>query len=329
MKQSDVYKGKLGFSGQFADVLSRATPIIIDTFEDHGHDVHTFVSRSASAVSMDLDQFEVEVRHRPRMKRGWKAPQCEGDMLELRLVPLFAEVCDQELTEMLLAALLHNLVVELDAESVKWLDAPFLLPREQFLSAFETVDTRDFDTPVEARVPEAHPGVFTLPEPDTDDFAYWEDSETSTATALLERPRTGATAPLASPVVAYDRALVDNAAPQKRRPRGRSVFEPVEVAVREIEHHCDEILMASYVEDDDMCVSTQAPHIQSQSSRLALFSPANIVNIVKQPVAKLVHVFNCMRNSELRYSLQILALTAAALYLHSAGMVRAAINLLQ
>ncbi|MBT8155394.1 hypothetical protein KMP13_16265 [Epibacterium ulvae] len=329
MIKSDVYKGKLGFSGQFADALSRATPIIIDTFEDHGHDVHTFVSRSAAAVSMDLDQFEVEVRHRPRMKRGWKAPQCDGDMLELRLAPLFPEVCDRELTEMLLAALLHNLVVELEAESVKWLDAPFLLTCNQFLSAFETIDPSDFDTPDDARVPEALPGVFTLPEPDSDDFAYW-DGGASAATTVLDRPKADpTTAPETTAVVTYDRTLVEATTPQPTRPRGRSVFEPVDVAVREIEHQCDEILMASHNDNGDTAGVTHTPLSSDTEHRRGLFSVGNILTLAKQPVAKALHAFKCLRKSELRYSLQILALTAVALYLHSAGMVRAAINLLQ
>lgn len=324
MERNNAFKGKLGFDGQFTDALSRATPIIIDTFEDHGHDVHTFVSRSASAVSMDLDQFAVELRYRPRMRRGWKAPQCSGDMLELRLEPLYPEVCDTELSEMLLAALLHNLVVELDVTSVKWLEAPALLTRNQFLSAFETIDFDAFDTSEDARVPQPAPGSYVFSYANDDDFSLWDSEETVT---VLDQPTTRSADRLSPAITAHDRAFVNSTSHRRvGRPRGRSVFAPVDVTVRALETHCDEILMASYIDLDETAMSARASVTDSAYAQPS--SAKSWWSLASRPFLKALDALNYVRKSELRYSVQILVLTAVALYLHSAGMVQAAINFL-
>lgn len=325
MKQNDVFKGKLGLRGTLSDALSRATPIIIDTLEDHGHEVHTFASRSTSAVHMQLDQYSVELRHRPQMKRGWKAPQCDGDMLELRLFPSFPSVCDQELTEMLLAALLYNLVVDIDVVSVKWLDAPVLLTRNQFLSAFEPLDVAAFDVDQDALVPEPLLPPETHADPETDAIIFWEDLAT---TAVLERPSSLRPARLQSSAPTSQHSSDAKASSSfKTRPRGRSVFAPVDVTARALEHHCDEILMANHVDLDPIHDTRRATasHAYARPTRAL----SRMLAFCAAQFRKAAQGWNVLRTRELRYSFQILLLTAVALYLDSAGMVRAAISLLQ
>lgn len=316
MDKENFFKGKLGFGGAFSDALSRATPIVIDTFEDHGHDVHAFAARNSASIRMELDQFTVELRHRPQMKRGWKAPQWAGDTLELRLTPLFPEFCDQEITEMLLAAVLFNLANDLNPISIKWLNTPVLLSRDEFLSAFEPVDLNNLESAPDAQVPEALVPAFEMPLAEADDFAYWHGG---TSVALLEPAVQRDPMPLDRFLVAADSANAQ-ISQTDTRPRGRSVFDPVDITARALDHHIDEIL-ADDVEPGlvpDAVASLQHPPQ----------TKPGVLKRIARPFVKAAETVHLLRTTELRYSFQILLLTALVLYLDSAGMVRAAINLL-
>lgn len=309
MEKHEVYKGKLGFEGSAKDALSHAASVVIETFEEHGHEVFSFGARSTGGVSLDLDHFSIEVRLRPQMKRGWKAPQSQGDTLEVRITALYPEVFDRHLCEMLLAAVLHNLVTDLGAVSIQWLQSPHVLTREQFLSVFEPLEFGAFDTAPEAEVP-ALPIAMARSETSQEDVDLPEVEILHAEE--VELPQTMRAA-------AHDRLVGRSAG---TRPRGRDVFAPVDATIEMLEHHCDEILMADHT-DTGRNAARWSPAEQKETN-----PSKGVAALTSLPRSFAAGAMRFFRANDLRYGLHVLMLMATVLYLDSASMVRAAISLL-
>ncbi len=308
MGTSELYKGKLGFEGAAKDALAFAASAVIKTFEEHGHEVFSFGARCSAGFALDLDHFSVEIRLRPQMKRGWKVQQLQGDTLDVRITSLYPDVFDHHLCEMLLAAVLRDLVIDLEAISVQWLDTPHILTRDQFLSVFDPLDVDAFETSSEAEVPQIYVEI---------PFIETEEDADLPALEILHAEEVEQPNPMPTRPVAHDDTFQSN---DILRPRGRDVFAPVDATIEMLEHHCDEILMA------DQVVDVEIKSEWSFAEKTSLKQRANTWASV--PLKAATGAMRFLRTNDLRYGAHLLLMMATVLYLDSAGMVRAAIALL-
>ncbi|WP_282094904.1 hypothetical protein [Epibacterium ulvae] len=295
MEQSATLKAKLGFEGEVLGLLDAAAPLIVDTLEVYGHDILSSENPTGHTLVLDTDEYCLELRRRRKLTHGWRSPHTLGDTLELRLTPLYPMYNDQELSETLLACLLHALAVTLPIRSVHWLDWPTELTADQFLSVFETPFAKqDIIKPTPVSVS------------NTAGRLFHRDTPLYRATTFGKSS--------AKP------------APTQRAPR----FAPIDQTAEQLALQCD-LRLKSAAMDQAQSVgsgSWKQYVLDKLPQHVATFALTAIMATVSAPAAILAGAVNLIRGSDLRFSLQLLVLLTLALYLDSAGMVRAALSLL-
>lgn len=141
MAKNEQYTGRLGLESPESGTLSAAVSAVVDTLEEFGHPADKIEARAENTARLQCDHYLVTVRlRRVPLRRASRLPgsimQPEA-LLEVALEPLYPDHCDQEITELLLAEVLRQLLPVVEATSVEWLETAITLSCEQFLSAFE------------------------------------------------------------------------------------------------------------------------------------------------------------------------------------------------
>jgi len=337
---ASAYRSKLGFAERDETALSTASTLVVQTLEEYGHEVDQFHAKRAHRVSLECDHFIVDLRHRrsPAPMRQTDGAPCRSQ-LDLIITPRFPERTDAELVEMLLARMLENLLGELDATTVEWLDTAIVLDRAAFLSAF---------------APEQ-------PSPDQTSGQTTGQTSGQTAQELLTQdiqmpineqeatPVTAARNPLscAHPVLAFDSYAARHADPlpdsdslggiapdASDRPRtaGRSRFAPVEETFGTLTMQCDRIIerrdRAGQGDFAAACRKVTGVFASRGSSvnTASAWVLTAILAILALPLGITAAAVNLVRGGDMRFSVQMLALMALLMFLQSSGLVHAALH---
>ncbi|MFS4580091.1 hypothetical protein [Phaeobacter sp. C3_T13_0] len=275
MTQVDQYKGKLGFEARHPDALSSGSAAVVSTLEEYGHCVRRFQSRSSNLVHLDCDHYRIDLRYRRHPIKPTEATTADADATEaplrsslsVTLVPNYPDHCDVELSELLLAVILHRLVEDLEVATVDWMHVPFTLTRAAFLGAFEEAgnpvaeateiaETAEQETEVEAMLNigfdmadlEADPfqqidsQTESVIEPRAEGQAQPAPPRYAPIDAALDTPPTRVPDTPKDPV----QSLVGDARPtHPARMRGKACFEPVDVTAEQLSEHCTAMLQPS------------------------------------------------------------------------------------
>lgn len=141
MTENEQFTGRLGLECRDSGTLAVSVSAVVDTLEEFGHPAEKIEARAENTARLLCDHYLVTVRlRRVPLRRASRLPgsimQPEA-LLEIALEPLYPGHCDQEITELLLAEVLRQLLPVVEATSVEWLETAITLSCEQFLSAFE------------------------------------------------------------------------------------------------------------------------------------------------------------------------------------------------
>ncbi len=336
MEHVEILKAKLGFDGPAEGLLTHAIPLVTHALADFGHDVLDTTSPSGRRVSLELDEYRVSLVHKRQLNHGWTSQQTRGDTLEIRLTPLFPLHNDRELSETLLACVLHHTITQLPVQSVLWLDWPNLLTRAQFLSVFQTVDIEEFAPPQQTHAtlstifdtPPAEP----TPSPAQDMLTTAEvllDSELLPDTAVLSPDEAAMARAQLRRDLAHDGDDVE-LRPAPASNRHSAAFAPIEQTAQDLSVHCEQMLNAAEIDDDSAGAPVRwtSRALEKAPQHVANLSLTAVIATVSAPAALIAGTVNFVRGGDLKFSLQLLLLLTVALYLDSAGIVRAALELI-
>lgn len=218
MAENVQYTGRLGLDSRDGGALAAAVSVVVDALDDFGHPAEAIQARAENTARLQCDAYfatlrlrRVPLRRASRLASHIMQPAA---LLELTLTPVYAEHCDAEICELLLAEMLRRLIAAVEATSVEWQQAEVALSCEQFLSVFEA-------PPARTSASAAAPCVRTAERcGETGRAGQQQARGAETASAPLD--------PSASP-----------------RPRGRACFSPIEQTAPALEAHCERAFRAA------------------------------------------------------------------------------------
>ncbi|KUP91754.1 hypothetical protein TRIHO_34160 [Tritonibacter horizontis] len=314
-----TFRGRLGFATRDETALATASTSVVGTLEDYGHEVDQFQARRAHRILLECDHYMIELRHRrsPSPMRQLNGTACRSE-LDVIFKPRFPEKTDEELTELLLARVLHRLLTQLDATTVEWLDTAVVLDRAAFLAVFapEADDIaadiqipvdRDGARPVGRRDPRRARPVLAF-----DSYA-----------ARMEIP------------LLQGEILDGDDAPHQRAEQNRapvSPFAPVEETLGAITIECDRI-----IERRKTATPGQFSGAYQKMSGL-IARPnwtANVVSawaltailaIFALPLGVTAAAVNLVRGGDIRFSVQMMGVLTLLMFLQSSELVHAALR---
>lgn len=298
MAENEQYTGRLGLESRDRGTLSAAVSVVVDTLEDFGHPADKIEARAENTARLQCDHYLVTVRlRRVPLRRASRLPgsimQPEA-LLEITLQPLFPDHCDQEITELLLAEVLRQLLPAVEATSVEWLETAITLSCEQFLSAFE------------AEQPAA-------PTPSATDL-LWEPA------TELEPAAIATAVPVAGPMSA---AFAPSPPDRAERPRGRACFTPVEQTAMELEAHCERAFQAAPLRRTSANTSDVVKRARSRVMRSSTaVSPVKFSG--SQLLENVMSALSLSGARRMRFISNMLLISALLLFIDSADMVQAA-----
>lgn len=318
-----AYVVKLGFAERSESAVAAASSIVIRTLEDFGHDVDKMQPQGPRRITLECDQFRMDLRHRrsPAPLRQYDGQACRSQ-LELHFSPTFPDHCDQEIIELLLAMLLRNLAYDMeDAVTVSWLGETTPISCEDFLSAFEEEPTEDGP----------------MDEVAEDLAAYDARIEDESVAADLDHE-----------IDALERALISAAsevsankpaklAPVEKTPAGRPTaakaaqktrarFAPVEATFGELSRHCDELVRSIEHDPSETESETKGISRSADLRTLGSFITTLLVALVSVPLAITVVAVNIIRTRDMRFGLQMSLVVALVLLLQTGSLVQAALQ---
>lgn len=304
MAENEQYTGRLGLESRDRGTLSAAVSVVVDTLEDFGHPADKIEARAENTARLQCDHYLVTVRlRRVPLCRSSRLPgsimQPEA-LLEITLQPLFPDHCDQEITELLLAEVLRQLLPAVEATSVEWLETAITLSCEQFLSAFE------------AEQPASAP-------PSATDL-LWEPAAALESAAALEPAAVATAVPVAGPVSA---AFAPSPPDRAERPRGRACFTPVEQTAMALEAHCERAFQAAPLRRTSANTSDVVKRARSRVMRSSTaVSPVKFSG--SQLLENVMSALSLSGARRMRFISNMLLISALLLFIDSADMVQAA-----
>lgn len=312
--EQNEFVAKLGFDGRSPAAVSRASSIVIRTLEEYGHEVEKMQTQGLRRLSLDCDQFRVDLRHRrsPSPLRQYDGQACPSQ-LELHFTPFFPDHNDGEITELLIAMLLRNLAMEMeDAVTVSWIGESKPISAEDFLSAF-------IDHPADL-IHEAATVDDGLIHFDTLEEKVAEDLET-TAELLEKDFETIEVATLYE----SDRPVEASHVTPPTRPKGRARFAPVESTFAELSRHCDELVQSIA---SDTQTERRSDRIMGarEEGQLAKFAMTLFLAFISVPLAITVVAVNIVRTRNMRFGLQMSLVVALVLLMQTGSLVQAALQ---
>lgn len=299
-----VYRGKLGFQLREDSTLATAATLVIKTLEEYGHEVDGFHSKRAHRVTMDCDSYVVELRHRrtpsPLRQTNGEACRCQLDVL---FRPRFPDHTDEEMTELLLARVMQMLLGELSATTVEWLDTGIVMDSATFLSAFAdhleaAPVVADIQTPIGVETAEP-----VMPARISAFDSYRKRIKRQ------ERP--------AAPVKA---------------PKSAARFADIDETFGSLERTCDRIIERRDSARDKELVAAYRKVTRAMlprgttPNRATAWVLTAVMAVISLPVGLTVAAVNLARGGDVRFSLQMLAATAALIVLYSSELVHAALR---
>ena len=314
-------RGKLGFQHRDESALGKASNLVIETLEEYGHEVDDFKAKRAHRVTLECDSYLIEVRHRrtpsPLRKADGEACRCQMDVI---IRPRFPEHTDEELTELLMARILHRLLSELAAETVEWLDSGIVLERDRFLEAFApegddrsaaATTAKDIQIPIGD---DAAAGV-TARNPRRAKTVMAFDSYAEQHNVAADRVMHGEV--LTTPVHA----------PSPKRSR----FAPIEETVSSLDKHCDLIIERRNTHKDSELVAayrkmTRALKPKRPANAASAWVLTAVMAVIALPLGITAAAVNFMRGGDMRFSLQMLVATGLLVVLQSSELVHAALH---
>ena len=308
---SDKISVKLGFCDRSPQTLSLASTIVVRTLEEYGHDVEQFHARTGHRVELDCDSFRLDLRHRrnPTPLRQTDGEACKSQ-LEILVTPHFPDHLDEEITELLLAMMLHNLICEMDtATTVAWVDTASELDCATFMSAFETPGrpaSKAAQSPLPAQA-----------EPDVSPLAAFD----AFADTIAEESR-------------EVEALVLDMAPAKPKPvrsKKRNRFAPVDATFNELAAHCEKLASSLAPEGEEidhtnLRASVLKPKWSSRLDQFATWATTLVVGLVSVPLALATVAITLLRSRDLRYGAQMLVVLSLVALIQGTGIVQAALQ---
>ena len=314
---ADKISVKLGFCDRPANTLSHASTIVMRTLEEYGHDVDQFHARTGHRVELDCDSFRLDLRHRrsPTPLRQSDGEACKSQ-LEILVTPHFPDHHDEEITELLLAMMLHNLICEMEtATTVAWVDNAAEMDCATFMSAFEAPGTAAADTAADMAADTA------------------ADAAESDAPCQEE---------VASPLAAFD-AFVDTVeadehkldelvldmAPVAQTPparaKKRARFAPVDATFNDLAAHCEQLASTLTPPEVTATAATDAT-ARNRLDQTATWATTLLVGLVSVPLALTTVVITLLRSRDLRYGAQMLVVLSLVALIQGTGIVQAALQ---
>ena len=285
---------KLGFCDRSPHTLSSATNIVVRTLKDYGHTVEQINARASHRVEVECDAFRLDVRHRrsPTPLRQMNGEPCKSQ-LEILVVPRFTDHLDAEITELLLAMILHNLISEMQsATTITWVGSRTELDCATFLSAFE---------PKNGAVPHADLGVFP---------------NTKTAEGDETRERVIDMVPITPP-------------PTRARQRNR--FAPVDATFHELATQCEKLAGSLPPERAQTCQTSLRSSDPSflwgtRLDRVATWATTLAVGLVSVPLAITTVAVMLLRSRDPHYGVQMMIVLSLVALIQSSDILQAALK---
>lgn len=326
-RTTDKMSVKLGYCDRDSDTLSQSSAIVMRTLEEYGHDVDKFIARSGHRIDLVCDHYRIDIRHRrsPTPLRQPDGTPCRSQV-EIMITALYPLHTDQEITELLLAMMLHNLICDMDkATMVEWVDGSPEMPCSTFMSAFHQQPEPD-NTPQHQRerTTPSHRATSVVeprkvPVAAHDAFVSGKSGEAAHVEELV----------LAMEPVASD---ADGTA---QAPKARDRFAPVDATFNELAEHCETLANSLLPKGAQPAVAQTegqpAPVAAAKEkgiswSTLATWVATFFVGLVSIPLALTTVTVNLIRRRDLRYGVQMLAVLALVMLVQTAGLVQAALQ---
>ncbi|TNJ40889.1 hypothetical protein [Phaeobacter sp. B1627] len=299
------FRGKLGFADRSETTLSTASTIVVNTLQEYGHEVDQFQARRAHRISLDCDQYTVGICHRrsPTPMRQLDGEACRSS-LAVTLTPRYPDHTDEELSEMLMARVLYDLLGELDATTVEWLDTGVVLDRAAFLAVFAAEGVQvaqDIQTPIDTAT--AKPIGRTPP------LLVGE---------ILDPDTTARPAP--------------RSAAKSRQASRRSRFASVEETFGGLTLECDRIIERRDTSRDSgftqacrKLTDFVSPQAWTPNKASAWVMTA-ILAILALPLGITAAAVNLVRGGDIRFSVQMMLVLAFIMFLQSSGLGHAGLR---
>ncbi|WP_417713161.1 hypothetical protein [Pseudophaeobacter arcticus] len=342
MAQVEQYKGKLGFEHRSEEKLTLALTELLDTLEEFGHPALQINARDPHRIGLDGDQYKISLRlRRIPLRLGVRTPPgipAPAAYIELAMTPCFPEVCDQEISEILLAMILKRLTETLDPVVIFWQETNRPLTPKQFLGAFTPADepltvelcaspamvVNDTEAAVMAadalleQVMADASSVQKSPEP-----APHLARNLVAAAPAMEKPKKMSAA--ASRLWMADQARAEAEA---ERARGQARFGSADEATAGLEQHCNEIQGSPRRRTPRAKSGRRVPSVASHASYQTVFGKSRPSWLFALPRAVLSMMGNGIRSVDLVLSVRALLTGMVILFLHGSGMVQAAARVL-
>ncbi|WHQ81218.1 hypothetical protein [Tritonibacter mobilis] len=307
---ASAYRGKLGFGERDETALSKASVLVVQTLEEFGHEVEQFHTKRAHRVRLECDHYIVDIRHRrsPHPMRQSDGAPCRSH-LDLIFTPRFPEHVDAELTEMILARAMQALLADLEATTVEWLDTGVMLEREAFLSAFAPDPVAEMDIACDIQLP--------------------VDDQSATPVGEVQY--------IAQPVAAFDNYSArdtseDVVQTPETCPRGAARFAPVDETFGSLTLACDRVIerRAPAKQSDLSAACRKVSGVLSfkncNPNTASAWVLTAIMAIFSLPIGITAAAVNLIRGGDMRFSVQMMAVLAALMFLESSVLLNAAVN---
>lgn len=310
---TEAFRVKLGFSGRDTATIATASATVMRTLEEYGHDTDQFHTHLTQRVEMSCDHYAIDLRHRrsPSPLRDYEGHACKSQ-LEIILKPHFPDHTDQEITELLVAMILRNLLEDLeDAVAVSWLYEATPVSRADFLSVFDEVEA-----PILETVPDlSRESEETLVQSPLEAFdAYFGDTVSEDSENALQLVH-------AEPETNCVQDVKD-----KR-------FEPVEHSINDLARHCDDLIAS--LEPIKIDVEVKQPKAALRlfqrdavptRERLIAWASTLLLAAVSVPLAATAATIHIIRHRDMRVGAQLIVMLALVMLIESSNISYAALK---
>ena len=310
---ADKISVKLGFCDRPANTLSHASTIVMRTLEEYGHDVDQFHARTGHRVELDCDSFRLDLRHRrsPTPLRQADGEACKSQ-LEILVTPHFPDHHDEEITELLLAMMLHNLICEMEtATTVAWVGNAAEMDCATFMSAFEAPGTAAADMSADKAADTAETDALCVEENTSPLTAF--DAFVDTVEADQHKVDE----------LVLDMAPVTASPPARTKKRAR--FAPVDATFNDLAAHCEQLASTLTPPEATVTAATDVT-VRNRLDQAATWATTLLVGLVSVPLALTTVVITLLRSRDLRYGAQMLVVLSLVALIQGTGIVQAALQ---
>lgn len=337
MAQVEQFKGKLGFEHRSEEKMTLALSELVDTLEDFGHPPLQIHARESHRITLDSDQYKVTLRlRRIPLRLGVRTPKgvpVPAAYIEVALVPVFADACDREISEILLAMILKRMTEALDPLVIFWQDTSKALTAREFLGAFAQNEQPEpepiHDSPAITLAPvvqgdacAAAPAATALLQKATADQVP-EIAPAAEHPPVLALPDAGLkpiSGKMAAATARLRMADQARAEAEAERARGQALFGSVEETSPLLEQHCEEIEQQLSPKLKNRFRRVR----KTQSSYQAMFGNSRLDWILAVPRTLISAPGHLLRSADLVLSVRAVITAMVVLFLHGSGMVQAA-----